>query len=69
MSAESVVMHFNRLTRKLVELPSLELFRIMRIWHLWIWFGGELGGAGLMVGFDDLRSLFEPKQFNDSVIS
>lgn len=69
MSPESVVIHCNRLTRKVVELPSPEMFKIMRIWHLWIWFSGELCGPGLMVGFDDLRSLFEPKQFNDSVIS
>lgn len=33
----------------------------MRMWHLEIWFSGEQSGAGLAVGPDDLRGLFQPE--------
>lgn len=32
------------------------------------WFSGGLGCAGLAVGLDGLRGLFQPKRFHDSVI-
>lgn len=32
------------------------------------WFNGGLSSAGLMVELDHLRSIFHPKQFDDSVI-
>jgi len=32
------------------------------------WFSGGLGSARLMVGLDDLKGLFHPKWFYDSVI-
>lgn len=31
------------------------------MWCLGTWIGGELGGAGLTVGLDDLEGLFQPK--------
>jgi len=37
------------------------------MWHLGTWFSRH-GGVGVMVGPDDLRGLFQPKQFYDSVI-
>lgn len=33
-----------------------------------ILFIGGLGSAGLMFGLHDLRGLFQPKQFNDSIL-
>lgn len=32
------------------------------------WVSGGLGSAGLAVGLDGLRGLFQPKRFHDSVI-
>lgn len=36
--------------------------------NLGTWFSGGLGSATLMVGLDDLKGLFHPKQFDDSMI-
>jgi len=33
------------------------------------WFNGGLGSVRLMVGLSDLNSLFQPKQFYDSMNS
>lgn len=33
-----------------------------KMWHTGLWFSGGLGGAGLMVGLDSLKGLFQPKQ-------
>ena len=38
------------------------------MWCLGTWFSGGLDSVRLMVGLDDLRGLFQPKQFSDSVI-
>lgn len=43
-------------------------FKGLWIGHLKTWFSGRLGSAGLMVGFNDPRGLFQPKQPCDSVI-
>ena len=39
----------------------------MQIWRLGAWFSGGLGSVRLMVGLDDLTSLFQPKGFYDSM--
>lgn len=36
------------------------------MWHLGMWISAERGGAGLMVGIDDLKGLFQPQGFCDS---
>ena len=36
------------------------------MWCLGTWFSGGLGSAGLTVGLDDLKGLFQPKRFYDS---
>lgn len=38
------------------------------MWHVETWFGGEQSSAGLAVELDDLKSLFQPKRFYDSMI-
>ena len=37
------------------------------MWCLGTWFSGGLGSARLKVGLDDLKGLFQPKQFYDSM--
>ena len=37
------------------------------MWCLGTWFSGGLGSVTLMVGLDDLKGLFQPKRFYDSV--
>ena len=39
------------------------------MWCLGTWFTGGLGSAQLTVGLDDLKGLFQPKQFYDSICS
>lgn len=48
----------------------LQVFKNMWVWHLGIWFSADPGGggAGLLVGLRDLRGLFQPEQFHDSVL-
>lgn len=36
------------------------------MWYLRIWFNGGLGSAGLIVEFNDLKGLLQPKWFYDS---
>jgi len=50
---------WNRLSREVVESPSWEVFKKRVMWHFRTWFSRH-GGDGLMVGFDELRSLFQP---------
>ena len=38
------------------------------MWCLGTWFSDELGSVRLMVGLDDLKGLFQPKWFCDSMI-
>lgn len=60
---ERVVKLWNRLSREAAESPSLEvLLRCVEV-VLRMWCSGRL-----MVGLDDLRSLFQLKCFCDSVI-
>lgn len=47
------------LLRKVVELPSLEGFKTVQIWHLRTWFNGECGTTTLIVGLDDLGGLYQ----------
>lgn len=37
--------------------------------HLGTWFSGELSSAELMVRLNDLKGLFQPKQFYDYILN
>ena len=39
------------------------------MWHLGTWFSGGVGSARLAVGLGDLKGLFQPKQFYDSMVT
>ena len=39
------------------------------MWHLGTWFSGGLGRVRFTVGLDDLKGLFQPKQFCDSLLA
>jgi len=57
-----MVKHWNRLLRKVVGSPSLEVFkRLVDVGHLGTWIGGGLGSVRFAVGLDDLKGLFQPK--------
>lgn len=63
---ERAVQHCNRLLREVVDSQSLESF----IGHVDVVLtdmvsGGRLGCAGLMVGPNDPKGIFQSKQFHD----
>ena len=37
------------------------------MWCLGTWFSGGLGSVRFTVGLDDLKGIFEPKRFYDSL--
>lgn len=50
------------------ESPSLEVFKTCVGGHLGTWFNGGLASAGLMLGSDGHKGLFQPKRFYDSLV-
>ena len=41
----------------------------MQMWCLGTWFSGGLGSVTFKVGLDDLKGLFQPKLFYESMIN
>ena len=64
---EALSMHWNRLLGGAVKSPSLEVFKSRVDVALRDTVRG-CGGGGLMVGLDNLRGLFQPSRFYNSMI-
>jgi len=58
---EKVVRHGNRMLRKVVAPPSLEVLERCVDVHLGTWFSGGLRSVRLTVGLIDLKDVFQPK--------
>lgn len=50
----------------MVESPFLGVFKVLWMWHLGTWFSGGLNSVKLMVGLNDINSLFQSKWFHNS---
>lgn len=55
------------LLRAVVESPCLEGFKRRAHVAPGTWFSGELVSIELTVGFNELKSFFQPKPFDDSI--
>lgn len=62
---ESMVRHWNRMSRAVVESMSLQVFK--NCVHIKTWLSFVLGSAGLMGGLHDIRGLFQPQWFSDII--
>lgn len=57
---ETVVKHWHRLPRAGVEHQPWKRSKNVWMLHLGTWASGECGGAGLMVGLDELKNILQP---------
>lgn len=53
-----VVWHWNRLPGEVWNYHPWKCSEVVWVWHSRTWFGGELCGAGLMVGLNELLEFF-----------
>lgn len=65
---ESIAKHWSRVYEELSHHPWRYL-RVVLIWCFGTQFSGGFSSVRLMVGLNDLRGLFQPKYFYDSMVS